>query len=108
MDRETLRALAKYLSPRKRKYQGGRPQVVTEKSVAMTCAFLGSQMPYKQLAGIFGVSEECFIRTTDKIMELIVQKSKYLIRWPDKSEYAKVAAEFNKSKRRYIFKNIYF
>ena len=100
MNRETLKSLTKFLNPRRRIYQGGRKQVEPEKMVAMTCCFLGSQLPYKQLAGIFGVTEACFICCTDYIMKLLQDKVNVIIKWPSKDDYPNIAAEFNKGKFR--------
>ena len=61
MDRATLGALKMFLNPQSRSYQGGRMQVSAYKMVGMTMFFLGSTLPYFTLAGIFGLSEECFI-----------------------------------------------
>ena len=74
-----------------------REQVERAKSVAMTLCFLGTRLPFKQLATIFGVSEECFIRTTDYIMLILNEKSSQIIKWPDKDEYPAITADFDKS-----------
>ena len=100
MNKETFRSLVMYLSPARCLYQGGREQVERSKSVAMTLCFLGTRLPFKQLSIMFGVSEECFIRTTDYVMQLLNDKSKLLIKWPEKDEYPAIAAEFNKSRKR--------
>ena len=61
MDKCTFGALTSFLNPKTREYQGGRVQVTPHKMVAMTLFFLGSKMPFWQLSGLFGISEECFI-----------------------------------------------
>ena len=61
MDRSTLRSLTTFLNPVTCVYQGGGVQVHPHKAVGMTLFFLGSQLPYWQSAGIFGLSEECYI-----------------------------------------------
>ena len=100
MMRESIRSLTKFLAPKRRIYQGGRKQVDAEKMVAMTCCYLGCQLPYKQLAGIFGVTEGCFIKCTNYIMTLLKEKVPEIIKWPNKEDYPAVVAEFNKGKMR--------
>ena len=43
---------------------------------------------------MFGLSEGCLIKVTEYIMDLLVEKSKVLIKWPSKDEYAEIAAAF--------------
>ena len=62
MDKSTFRALMSFLNPKTRQYQGGHLQVRPHKMVAMTLFILGSKLPFWQLSGLFGLSEECFIR----------------------------------------------
>ena len=100
MEKGTFRALTSYLNPKTRKYQGGRQQVAPHKMVGMTLFFLGSKLPYWQLSGIFGVCEECFIRVTDYIMQLLVEKSKEIIKWSSKDEYNHIASQFNRKRKR--------
>ena len=66
----------------------------------MTLCYLGTKLPYKLLAGFFGVSEEAFIRSTDHIMELLSDKVKCVIKWPSKEDYRSISDEFNKKKKR--------
>ena len=105
MDRVTLGALKTFLNPQSRSYQGGRIQVSPHKMVGMTMFFLGSTLPYFSLAGIFGLSEECFIRCTDYIMRLLNEKCKEVIKWPHKEDYRSIADNFDK-KYRHQFPNI--
>ena len=100
MNKGTLRALTSFLEPERRVYQGGREQVFPSKMVAMTTAFLGSQLPCKQLGSMFGVSEGCFLKVTEYVMHLITNKSNLVIKWPNKDEYPAIAAEFNKRRIR--------
>ena len=100
MDKGTFRALTAYLNPKTRQYQGGRVQVKPHKMVAMTLCYLGSKLLYKQLSGISGVCEECYIRTTDHVMKLLVGKCQEIIKWPAKDKYRQIAAEFNCSRHR--------
>ena len=102
MNRQTLRALTSFLKPVTRIYQGGREQVGPAKMVAVTVCFLGSQMPFKQLSNMFGISEGCLIKVTDYIMQLLVHKSHLVIKWPNKEDYDEIAAEFNKRRIRYF------
>ena len=101
MNHKTLRALTNFLKPVMRSYQGGCEQIVPSKMVAVTVCFLGSQMLFKQLSNMFGMSEGCLIKVTDYIMKLIVNKSHLIIKWPNKEDYEDIAAEFNKRKIRY-------
>ena len=98
MDRSTLRALKCFLNPVTRIYQGGRTQIKPFNMVGMTLFFLCSQMPYHQMAGVFGVSEECFIRSTNYIISLLNDKCKEIIKWPRKGDYRRVADDFNQNK----------
>ena len=100
MDRATFEALKTFLNPAVRTYQGGREQVSPHKMLGMTLFFLGSKLPYFQLSGIFGVSSECFIRSTNYIIQLLNEKCPDVIKWPRKEDYKKIADIFNKSGRR--------
>ena len=71
----------------------------------MTLCFLGTCMTYHQLAGIFGISEECFIQITNYIMELLNAHSKDIVKWSCKEDYKKIVDQFN-SKKRHQFPNI--
>ena len=105
MNKTTFESLRLFLNPVTRSYRGGRVQIEPAKAVAMTLCYLGTRIPYKLLAGFFGVSEEAFIRSTDYIMELLGEKIGMVIKWPSKDEYAQVAADFN-SKEKRQFPNI--
>ena len=105
MNSTTLRSLCQFLKAKKRSYQGGREQIPASKAVAITVAFLGSQLPYKQLSYFFGVFEYAFIRTTEYVMKLMKDKSQLIIKWPEKKDYADIAADFN-SKRLRCFPNV--
>ena len=95
MTKETLKSLFLFLKPKRRTYQGGCEQVSGNKAVAMTVAFLGCQLPFKQLSEFFRVSERCLIQATDYIMKLLCEKSSSVIKWPDKEDYPAIAAAFN-------------
>ena len=64
----------------------------------MTVCFLGCQLPFKQLSRFFGISERCLIGVTNQVISLLREKSKVLIKWPDKEEFPSIAAEFNKKR----------
>ena len=100
MERTTLASLTSFLNPQVRVYQGGRVQLRPHKIGGMTLFYLGSRLPYLQLATLFGVSEECFIRSTTYIMDLLNQKCKDVIKWPQKEDYENISGDFNKTKRR--------
>ena len=84
MNATTLRTLCQFLKPKKHLYQGGREEIAPAKAIAMTLAFLGSQLPYKQMSGFFGVSEAAFIHTMEHIMQILQQKSSSVIKRPEK------------------------
>ena len=108
MNKSTLRALTAFLNPERRCYKGGRVQVNPAKMVAATVAYLGCQMPSKQLGKMFGLSEGCLLKVTEYIMELLVNKSKLVIKWPNKEQYEDIASEFNKRRIRYFhFKKLF-
>ena len=96
MDRSTFTALTAYLNPPTRSYQGGRVQVGPHKMVAITLCYLGSRFTYRQLSGMFGLSDQCVFQITEYIMGLLNEKSKHVIKWPKKEEYPEIAGEFNK------------
>ena len=102
MNSDTLRALINFLRPEQKSYQGGREQVSPAKMVAVTVAFLGCQMPCKQLASLFGLAEGCLLKITEYIMSMLSDKSKLIIKWPSKDEYPEIAAEFNKRRIWYM------
>ena len=105
MNKETLKSLFMFLKPKRRAYQGGREQISGKKAVAMTVAFLGCQLPFKQLSGFFGVSERCLIQATHYIMGMLCAKSSSVIKWPDKEDYPRIAAAFNNKRIRYNEQN---
>ena len=100
MDRATFEALKMFLNPTVQTYQGGREQVTPHKILGMTLFFLGSRLPYFQLSRIFGVSSECFIRSTNYIMDLLNQKCPEVIKWPHKDDYQAIVERFNEAPRR--------
>ena len=100
MDRATFEALKTFLNPTIRSYQGGGEQVAPHKKLGMTLFFLRSKLPYFQLAGIFGVSMECFIRSTNYIIQLLNDKCPDVIKWPQKEDYKEIADKFNESGKR--------
>ena len=95
MDKSTFTALTSFLNPKKRQYRGGCLQVRPHKMVVMTLFFLGSKLPFWQLSRLFGLSEECFIRITDYVMDLLVGKIAQIIKWPSKEDYGCISAQFN-------------
>ena len=101
MDKATFQALTTYLNPKIRKYQGGRKQVRPHKMVGMTLFFLGCKLPFWQISGIFGVSEECCICSIEYILGLLVSKSSEVIKWPAKDQYRHVADAFNNNNKRF-------
>ena len=103
MNKETLQSLTNYLRPIRRSYQGGHEQISPAKMVAVTVAFLGSQSPCKQLSNMFSMTESCFVKVSEYIMELVTDKSQHIIKWPSKDQYAAVAQEFNKRRIRLVF-----
>ena len=100
MDKSTLRSLTSFLNPVTRRYQGGRVQIAPHKCVGMTLFYMGCNLPYWQSAGIFGLSEQCFIKSTNYIMKLLNDRCKSVIKWPKKDEYERIAKEFNMKKRK--------
>ena len=105
MDRSTFRALTGFLNPKARTYQGERVQVGPYKMVAITLCYLGSRFTYRQLSGLFGLSDQCVFQVTEYIMKLLNDKSKFVIKWPKKEDYMTIAREFN-NKARQQFPNI--
>ena len=80
MNATTLRSLCQFVKAKRRSYQGGREEISPSKAVAMTLAFLGSQLAYKQLSGFFGMSEACFINTMEYVMQILKEKSSLVIK----------------------------
>ena len=102
MNKNTLKALVNFLKPERRCYQGGHVQIEPSKMVAVTTSYLGSQMPCKQLGNMFGISEGCLLKVTNYIMSLLKEKSKLVIKWPNKQDYKDITNEFNKRRIRNI------
>ena len=59
MDRSTFRAVTAFLNLQQRSYKVGRLQVSPHKIVGITLCYLGSHFTYRQLSGIFCLSDEC-------------------------------------------------
>ena len=95
MNKEVLYDSVNYLNPQTSGYKGGRSQVEPDKMVAMTLYFLGNKSAYKQLATQFGVSEDTFIRCTDCIFGLLIEKSSDLIRFPERDELPAIVDSFD-------------
>ena len=64
------------------------------------------KLPYFQISGIFWVSSECFIRSTNYIIKLLNEKCPDVIKWPRKEDYKKIADSFNESWRRQFLNEI--
>ena len=47
------------------------------------------------LADLFGVSEETFLRLTEKLMNTLITHIKDFIYWPKRSHYGYIARKFN-------------
>ena len=54
-------------------------------------------MPFQQLSGFFRIFEGGFIKVTNYIISLLIEKSKLFIKWLVKEQYPVIAAEFNKN-----------
>ena len=100
MNKETLRSLTNFLNPARRSYQGGRQQIGPAKMVAVAVLFLGSQCPCKQLSNMLGMTESCFVRVTEYILQILTEKSSHVIKWPSKEQYTAISNEFNKRRIR--------
>ena len=50
---------------------------------------------FYRLSVLFGVNEETFLRCTRVVLEAIVDKISYLISWPNRSGYRRIARKFN-------------
>ena len=99
MDRSTLRALTAFLNLQQRSYKDGRLQVSPHKMVGITLCYLGSHFTYRQLSGIFGLSDEC-VSLSWSIMDLLNAKCKDIIKWLKKEDYEAIAKEFNRKQKR--------
>ena len=108
MNTETMRALLKFLKPPRHSYKGGHKEISRSKMLAMTLNYLGSQTLIRHLAQQFGVTISCFTYCTEKVMQLM-QKGKYVIKWPKKEDYVHISAQFNKRRvRSVLFKKLSF
>ena len=47
------------------------------------------------LAHLFGIAEEPFLRVTTEVMDAMIARIGEVIRWPDENELALYAAEYN-------------
>ena len=98
MDKDTLEHLTNYLGPLLIVHDN-HPRVHVSKKVAMTCCYLGLNLPTLQLAHMFGISEETFLRVTYEVIDAMVTKIPEVIRWPEENELDLYAAEYNSIRR---------
>ena len=84
MNSDTFRALLRFLNPPKHDYKGGQIQMASSKMLAMTLNFLGSQMTIRQFTRQFGVTTDAFIQNTERVMQVMMEKVKYVIKWPNR------------------------
>ena len=101
----TLAALTSYFDVDIRTGSGGVAKTPAEKMVAMAVSFLGCQTAYQQMSVLFGVSEDTFIRCTEKVVPALIAKVKEIIQFPRKENFASVAEEFDKIGKRRFFPN---
>ena len=80
-------------------------QVSPHKMVAITLCYLGSRFTYRQLSGMFGLSDQCIFQITEYIMAILNDKAKFVIKWSKKEDNQQIAMEFI-SKPRCQFPNI--
>ena len=102
MNSDTFRALLRFLNPPKCDYKGGQIQVASSKMLAMTLNFLGSQTTIRQLARQFGVTTNAFIQNMERVIQVMMEIVKYVIKWPNREDYDEIASKFNKPSVRYI------
>ena len=57
-----------------------------------------------RLVHLFGISEESFLRVTDKVMDAMIDQIEDFIRWPTEGELALHAREFDRTGK--FFPNI--
>ena len=105
MKMETLVALTSYLDIDVRKGSGGAPQTDAAKMVAMTISFLGCATGYQQMSVLFGVTEDIFIRCTEKVIAKLIEKSEKLIQFPNKDELHNAAKDFDDMGTGHYFPN---
>ena len=98
---ESLQALVRWLKPPLWTYKGGRVHTSPDKMVAMTVYWLGNESAYKHILYLFGVTEDCFINCTEFILNMLIDKSKEIIKPPTKEELPELAAEFNEMGREF-------
>ena len=97
MHPDTLRALVWFLNPKRRGYRGGHQQMANSKMVVMT---LGSLTTVRQLVRQYGITTDCFIQCTERVMRLLMENRHKVIKWPERDEYATIVANFDKSRVR--------
>ena len=97
MHPDTLRALVRFINPKRRDYRGGRQQMANSKMVVMTLNYLGLLTTVRQLARQYGITTDCFIQCTERVMRLLMANCHKVIKWPERDEYAMIADNFNKS-----------
>ena len=71
--------------------------MTNSKMVGMTLNYLGSQTTVRQLARQYGIMTDCFIQCMKKVMKLLMDNCHKVIKWPERDEYATIAANFDKS-----------
>ena len=100
MHPDTLRALVQFLNPKRRGYRGGHKQMINSKMVVMTLNYLELLTTDRQLARQYSITTDCFIQCTEKVMRLLMKNCHKVIKWPERDEYAMIAANFDKSQVR--------
>ena len=100
MNTDTMRAFLRFLEPPRHSYKDGHKEISGSKMLVITLNYLGSQTSVRHLAHQFGVTTSCFLYFTSKVMQLLMQKGKYVIKWPKKEEYVQISAQFNKRRVR--------
>ena len=56
-------------------------------------------MFHNRQAHLFGISEECYIRVTEHIIESILEIMPNIIKWPAKEDYPYISQQFNEIRK---------
>ena len=103
MHPDTLRALVRFINPKRRDYRGGCLQMANSKMVMMTLNYLGSLTTVRQLARQYGITTDCFIQCTERVMRLLMENCQEVIKWPETDKYAMTVANLTKVKSGKLF-----
>lgn len=100
INRETLELLSRKLALHPalstRVVSGGRPSIQVDKKILMTLRYLASQETICELSDRFGVSEHCYLNSKKQVITAVIDTFfNKCIKWPDVTDFADIARDFD-------------